>query len=51
MSLNSSTELVTSVIPGYANDYGGYNWRQLVEKDEASGYRLAQYSVIRAVTR
>jgi len=34
VSLNANTELVTSVIPGYANDYDGHKLKKLVEKDE-----------------
>ena len=37
MSLNASTELVTSVIPGHANDYDGHKLKKLVEKDLRKG--------------
>jgi len=33
VSLNATTELVTSVIPGHANDYDGHKLKKLVEKD------------------
>ncbi len=33
VSLNAETELVTSVIPGRANDYDGHKLKKLVEKD------------------
>lgn len=35
VSLNASTELVTSIIPGRANDYDGHQLRKVVEKDLA----------------
>ena len=37
VSLNAETELVTSVIPGYANDYDGHKLKNLVEKDLSKG--------------
>ncbi|MFC2014265.1 transposase [Chloroflexota bacterium] len=37
VSLNASTELVTSVIPGRANDYDGHKLKKLVEKDLRKG--------------
>ena len=33
VSFNAETELVTSVIPGWANDYDGHKLKKLVEKD------------------
>jgi len=40
VSLNADTELVTSVIPGYANDYDGHKLKKLVEKDEGKGIEV-----------
>ena len=40
VSLNASSELVTSVIPGYANDYDGHKLRKLVEKDLSKGIEV-----------
>ncbi len=37
VSLNVESELVTSVIPGYANDYDGHKLKNLVEKDLSKG--------------
>jgi len=37
VSLNAESELVTSVIPGYANDYDGNKQKNLVEKDLSKG--------------
>lgn len=37
VSLNASTELVTSVIPGHAVDYDGHKLKKLVEKDLKKG--------------
>jgi len=37
VSLNASTELATSVIPGHANDYDGHKLKDLVEKDLEKG--------------
>ena len=37
VSLNADTELVTSLIPGYANDYDGHKLKKLVEKDGGKG--------------
>jgi IS5 family transposase len=40
VSLNADTELVSSVIPGYANDYDGHKLKRLVEKDEGKGIEV-----------
>jgi IS5 family transposase len=40
VSLNASTELVTSIIPGYANDYDGHKLIKLVEKDLSKGVEV-----------
>jgi len=40
VSLNASTELVTSVIPGHANDYDGHKLKKLVEKDSGKGIEV-----------
>jgi len=40
ISLNAASELVTSVIPGYANDYDGHKLKPLVEKDLKKGIDL-----------
>lgn len=40
VSLNADTELVTSVIPGHANDYDGHKLKKLVEKDEGKGIEV-----------
>jgi IS5 family transposase len=40
VSLNADTELVTSVIPGYANDYDGHKLKKLVGKDEGKGIKV-----------
>lgn len=37
VSFNAETELVTSVIPGRANDYDGHKLKKLVEKDLKKG--------------
>jgi len=37
VSLNSDTEMVTSIIPGCADDYDGHRLRDLVEKDLQKG--------------
>ena len=37
VSVNADTELVTSVIPGHANDYDGHKLKKLVEKDVGKG--------------
>ena len=37
VSLNAESELVTSVIPGWANDYDGHKLKSLVEKDLVKG--------------
>ena len=40
ISLNAETELVTSVIPGHANDYDGHKLKKLVEKDVRKGIEV-----------
>ncbi len=40
VSLNADTELVTGVIPGYANDYDGHKLKKLVERDERKGIEV-----------
>ena len=40
VSLNASSELVTSVIPGHTNDYDGHKLRKLVEKDLSKGIEV-----------
>jgi len=40
VSLNASTELVTSVIPGHGNDYDGHKLKKLVEKDLSKGIKV-----------
>jgi len=40
VSLNADTELVTSVIPGHANDYDGHKLKKLVEKDVGKGIEI-----------
>lgn len=40
VSLNASSKLVTSVIPGHANDYDGHKLRKLVEKDLSKGIEV-----------
>jgi len=40
VSLNARTELVTSVIPGHANDYDGHKLKKLVEKDLRKGIEV-----------
>jgi IS5 family transposase len=40
VSVNADTELVTSVIPGHANDYDGHKLKKLVEKDEGKGIKV-----------
>jgi len=40
VSLNAETELVTSVIPGRANDWDGHKLRKLVEKDLDKGIKI-----------
>ena len=37
VSLNAETEIVTSVVPGWAKDYDGHKLRKLVEQDLAKG--------------
>jgi IS5 family transposase len=41
VSLNADTELVTSVIPGYANDYDGHKLKKLVERDLGKGIEVS----------
>jgi len=41
VSLNAETGLVTSVIPGWANDYDGHKLKKLVEKDLKKGIDIA----------
>lgn len=40
VSVNADTEVVTSVIPGHANDYDGHKLKKLVEKDEGKGIKV-----------
>ena len=40
VSVNAATELVTSVIPGHANDYDGHKLKKLVEKDGGKGIKV-----------
>lgn len=40
VSLNAEAELVTSVIPGRANDYDGHQLKKLVEKDLNKGIQI-----------
>lgn len=40
VSLNAETELVTSVIPGRANDYDGHKLKNLIEKDLNKGIQI-----------
>ena len=40
VSLNTGTGLVTSVIPGHANDYDGHKLKKLVEKDLRKGVKI-----------
>ncbi len=40
VSLNADTELVTSVIPGDANNYDGHKLKKLVEKDIKKGLEV-----------
>ena len=40
VSLNAESELVTSVIPGYANDYDGHKLKKLVDKDLSKGIEV-----------
>ena len=40
VSLNVESELVTSVIPGDANDYDGHKLKELVEKDLSKGIEI-----------
>jgi len=40
VSLNAGTELVSSVIPGHANDYDGHKLKKLVEKDLGKGVEV-----------
>ena len=49
VSLNAGTELVTSVIPGHANDYDGHKLKKLVEKDLSKGIGVGTVAVIKAM--
>jgi IS5 family transposase len=40
VSLNAETGLVTSVIPGRADDYDGHKFKKLVDKDLSKGIRV-----------
>jgi len=40
VSLNANTGLVTSIIPGHANDYDGHKLKRLVEKDLRKGIEV-----------
>jgi IS5 family transposase len=40
VSLNADTKLVTSIIPGYANDYDGHKLKKLIEKDKGKGIEV-----------
>lgn len=40
VSLNAETGLVTSVIPGHANEYDGHRLKPLIEKDLAKGIEI-----------
>jgi len=40
VSLDASTELVTGVIPGHANDHDGHKLKKLVEKDLGKGIEV-----------
>ncbi len=40
VSLNAESELVTSVVPGYANDYDGHKLKELLEKDLSKGIEM-----------
>jgi IS5 family transposase len=40
VSLNAESELVTSVIPGWANDYDGHQLPKMVAKDLAKGIQI-----------
>lgn len=39
VSLNAETELVTSVAPGWGDDYDGHQLKKVVEKDRAKGIK------------
>jgi IS5 family transposase len=41
VSLNAESGLVTSVIPGYADDYDGHKFQRLVEKDLEKGLEVS----------
>ena len=41
VSLNADTDLVTSVVPGRANDYDGHKLKKLVEKDIEKGIEIS----------
>ncbi len=40
VSLNAESELITSVVPGWANDYDGHKLVSLIDKDLAEGIRV-----------
>ncbi len=40
VSLNAETGLVTSVVPGHADDYDGHKFQKLVEKDLEKGLEI-----------
>jgi IS5 family transposase len=44
VSLNANAGLVTSVIPGHANDYDGHKLKKLVEKDLRKGIEVGTVS-------
>jgi IS5 family transposase len=37
VSLNAENEIVTSIVPGWANDYDGHKFKKLVEQDLVKG--------------
>jgi len=39
VSLNTATELVTSILPGWGDDYDGHHLSKLVERDMAKGIK------------
>lgn len=40
ISLNAETELITSVIPGHADEYDGHKFKKLIDKDLGKGIEL-----------
>jgi IS5 family transposase len=40
VSLNAETDIVTSVIPGHADDYDGHKFKKLVDKDLSKGIKV-----------